>query len=71
MSKRNVKHKDNLNVEPTWDAAIEDAQQKIKDFRAAIRVYREAKKRGEPWPGTATSLRTQSSSQSERLATQC
>jgi len=52
MSKTNVNTEDKNNVEPSWDAAISDAQQRIKDFRAAIKVYRNAKKRGDTWPGS-------------------
>ncbi|MGA2000709.1 MAG: hypothetical protein ABSG52_12000 [Terriglobales bacterium] len=55
MSKQNVKEKDNRTI-AGWDAAIADAKQRIQDFRKAIRVYTEAKRRGESWP-TAASTR--------------
>ncbi len=51
MSKCNVKKKDNENVKSPWDAAIADAQQRIKDFKWSIKVYRKAKERGDSWPG--------------------
>jgi len=50
MSKHNVKKKDTGVAEPSWDAAIADARQRIKDFQKAILVYKAAKKRGESWP---------------------
>ena len=33
------------------EKAIADAQHRIKDFKLAIKVYQQAKKRGDPWPG--------------------
>ncbi len=51
MSKLNVKKKDKENVKSPWDLAIADAEKRIKDFKLAVRVYRRAKERGDPWPG--------------------
>ena len=54
MSKANVKTESKKTVEMSWDKAIQDAQQRIEGFKRAIKVYREAKKRGESWPGNLT-----------------
>lgn len=35
----------------SWDDAIADFRQRIKDLRKAIRVFREQKRRGESWAG--------------------
>jgi hypothetical protein len=50
MSKPNVKLKDKPSLQSPWDQAIADAQQRIRDFKKAIRAYSEAKKRGDLWP---------------------
>jgi len=34
-----------------WDEAIRDAKRKIKGLESTIRVFRERKRAGEPWPG--------------------
>jgi hypothetical protein len=46
-SKQNRKN----NEKMSWDKAIAEAKERIRDFQRAIKVYREAKKRGEVWPG--------------------
>jgi len=33
----------------SWDEAIEDYEERIRELRKAIKVFREQKKRGEPW----------------------
>jgi hypothetical protein len=35
-----------------WDAAISDAQKRIKKLETAISVCEEKKANGEPWPGS-------------------
>jgi hypothetical protein len=35
-----------------WDQVILEAQRRIKELRFTIKIYRERKARGEPWPGT-------------------
>ena len=35
----------------SWDDAIADFRQRIRDLRQAIRVFQEQKKRGESWAG--------------------
>ena len=53
MSKSHVKAKDSSET-PTWDRAIaEMLTTRIKRLKFAIRTYKEAKKRGEPWPGVS------------------
>ena len=37
-----------------WDQAIADAKEKIKKLQFSIKVFREHKKAGEPWPDSAT-----------------
>jgi hypothetical protein len=35
----------------TWDQAISEAQDKIKGLKFTVRVYRQKRDRGDPWPG--------------------
>lgn len=35
----------------SWDDAISDLQHRIKDLEFSLRVFRERKAKGEPWPG--------------------
>jgi hypothetical protein len=65
MSKSHVKVKDKPNVESYWDQMIEEARQRIRDFKESIRVFEAAKKRGEPSPFA------QLSDQTKESATQC
>jgi hypothetical protein len=46
------------SIFPSWDAAIAEAEQRIeyhkkriKDFRYSVRVFHDAKERGDIWPG--------------------
>ena len=34
-----------------WDQAINDAKSKIKQLQYTIKVFRELRDSGEPWPG--------------------
>jgi hypothetical protein len=34
-----------------WDRAIADAKARIKKLEFSIRVFRQRKRNGEPWPG--------------------
>ena len=34
----------------SWDDAIADAKQKIRDLEFSVRVFSERKRKGEPWP---------------------
>jgi hypothetical protein len=34
----------------SWEGAIEDARNRIKELRFSIRVFKEKVKLGEPWP---------------------
>ena len=34
-----------------WDQAIADAEDRIKKLKFTLRVYRQKRDRGEPWPG--------------------
>jgi hypothetical protein len=35
-----------------WDQAISDAQEKINALRFTVRVYKQRRDRGDPWPRT-------------------
>jgi hypothetical protein len=36
----------------SWDDAIADVQERIKDLEFSLKVFKDRKKKGEPWPGT-------------------
>jgi hypothetical protein len=38
----------------SWDDAIRDVKRKIKEMEYSIRVFKERKKAGEPWPLAGT-----------------
>jgi hypothetical protein len=44
---------DQLKSFTEWDNAIEDAKKGIKRLEGAIETYKEMKRIGEPWPGSA------------------
>jgi hypothetical protein len=71
MSKQLSRTKHTRN-EKLWDQAIDDASvllQRVEErairLRVAIAGFQQSKESGDPWPGTATALHTQSVSQSE------
>jgi hypothetical protein len=35
-----------------WDQAISEAEDKIKKLRFTLRVYKQRRDRGDPWPGS-------------------
>jgi hypothetical protein len=35
----------------SWDDAIEDAKQRLKDIQFSLKVFQKRKRIGEPWPG--------------------
>jgi hypothetical protein len=51
----------------SWDAAIADAEERIKRFKFCIKTWKAAKKSGLPWPGT--DMLVQSAEQSSQSAT--
>jgi hypothetical protein len=48
IQKRPIKVKENISG---WDQAIAEAKNKISALRFTIKVYKDRRKRGEPWPG--------------------
>ena len=48
------KEKANRKAQSGWDVGIADAKKRIKELQFTIRVYTEHKKKGEPWPESAT-----------------
>lgn len=34
-----------------WDEAIADAKRRIKELQFTVRVYKQRRDKGEPWPG--------------------
>ena len=46
-----------------WDEAIGDAEEKIRKLRWTIRVYKERKIAGEPWPGSTAKQEGKSATQ--------
>jgi len=41
-----------------WDQAISEAEHRIKQLRFTIRVYKQNRDRGEPWPGEQVDAHT-------------
>ena len=41
-----------------WDKAIADTERQIDRLKTAIKVFRENRERGEPWPGSVDTLLT-------------
>lgn len=35
----------------SWDDAISDIEQRLKDLEFSLRVFKDRKRKGEPWPG--------------------
>lgn len=38
-------------IAPDWDAAIQDAKQRIKELKASIKVFEQNRDAGSKWPG--------------------
>jgi len=69
--KLQVKNKMRAVEEPGWNSVLGDLNTEIESLQELAVIVKRKIRHGEPWPGTATPLRTQSVSQSEQPATQC
>ncbi len=43
-----------------WDDAIEDMQQRIRDLEFSLKVFKDRKRKGEPWPGDVAGTKRES-----------
>lgn len=34
----------------SWDDAIADVEQRLRDLQFSLRIFKESKRKGEPWP---------------------